>query len=147
MKRLALFDQKKIQSIGIIAFFLFSIMTASCGLQGTQTSSPIDCSSGVAAIIVFDNGMKRGCGCTEAADVSFGPGSTFNCTITNGTLVNFYFSTVQQQHQVYVTGLQTWVVDPDAENDIQVRGQRFDSTGSFNFGDTTTNVSGTIIVN
>lgn len=119
------------------------------GCEINTTPAPTSaCAAKTAVIQVFDNGLKRGCGCTEAADAFFGPGQSLQCTVSAGTTVLFYYPRILTVHQIFIQQLITF--SPRYPNDstpIQVDGQIMNSSGTYNFGDTSTNVNGTIIVN
>jgi hypothetical protein len=71
------------------------ILFAGCGVKGTSST----CGTNVAQISVFDNLVRRDCGCVEASSQTF-TGQTLVCTVPIGTRLYIYYVNIQNAHQL-----------------------------------------------
>jgi len=95
----------KIQVIAIIALFL-----QSCGIQGTPSPSK-SCASNQAIVNVHDTYLERVCGCAEGWGTAVG--NTFQCTVSLGTVVFFYYPDITFTHTILgSSGVNPWAFSP-----------------------------------
>lgn len=124
-----------------------ALLFSSCGIIGTNNPSTT-CTSGTVQIQVYENMMKRICGCSESSNATFIPGQTLTCTMNVGTQVHFNFISLTSLHTVGVTGgtpPTTGTYGPS--NSTQTSVIMMNNTGTFSFTDVTTGGGGTFIVN
>jgi hypothetical protein len=130
-------------------FAMIGFLLGGCGMVGTSNPSN-SCAAGTAEIQVYDNGLRRVCGCTEASNVPFGPGQTLQCTVPVGTrlFVN-YVGITSRQAWIRVSlmpGWETAVMNPSSG--VQTGVILLNSTGTFSFSDAfQPTLSGTLVVN
>lgn len=135
-------DFSRIQRLPMI--FLAGLLLQACGVisaGGPSTSCP----SGTAQIAVYDTSLERVCGCNEASGQYFSSPGSLGCTVKVGTVVYFNYVGITNSHQIGITGLYTSPVRTSS-NTSQTDGYQFNSTGTFTFQDTFTNIGGTFTV-
>lgn len=111
------------------------------GLGGPDSSCP----TGTAQIAVFDTAMQRVCGCTEPSGQYFSSAGSLLCTIRTGTVVNFTYVGITNNHQIVISPLYSSPVRGPSSTTL-IDSYQFRQTGTFSFSDINNSIGGTFTI-
>ena len=123
------------------------LFLASCNGLNSNSAPSTTCTAQEAIIQVFDNGMKRACGCAEPGNQMFSNGSQFVCTVPVGTMIYVYYPGIANPHNVYITPLVTFPERyPNPTNPNQADGYLLNLSGTYTLGDSSLTTTGSLVV-